>query len=154
MDDWKLPWTGGCMCGQVRFTVSAPPLLTMACHCLGCQKLTASAFSLSLAVPAEGFAVTQGETVRGGLHGGHRQMYCAHCKNWLFTHAEGLDFFVNVRASALDDHAWFVPFIETVMDEKLSWATTPARHRFQGFPTLDEYTPVIEDFAREGVRPG
>ena len=33
MDDRKLPREGGCRCGQVRFKVTAPPLLTMACHC-------------------------------------------------------------------------------------------------------------------------
>src|SRR5262249_9996757 len=93
MSDWKLPWEGGCLCGEVRFRISAPPLLTMACHCTGCQKLSASAFSLTMAVPSEGFAVTRGEPVVGGLHGPHRQLYCPHCKNWIFTQPHGLDFF-------------------------------------------------------------
>jgi hypothetical protein len=35
MSDWKLPWEGGCLCGEIRFRVGAPPLLTMACHCRG-----------------------------------------------------------------------------------------------------------------------
>ena len=78
MNDWKLPWDGGCLCGVVRFRVSAPPLLTMACHCTGCQKLSASAYSLIIAVPSDGFAVTRGELVTGGLHGPHRQLYCPH----------------------------------------------------------------------------
>ncbi len=67
-----LPWQGGCRCGQVRLQVTAPPLLTMACHCTGCQRMTASAFSLSIALPAEGLAVTRGEPVIGGLHGSPR----------------------------------------------------------------------------------
>jgi hypothetical protein len=29
MNNWKLPWDGGCLRGQVRFRVIAPPLLTM-----------------------------------------------------------------------------------------------------------------------------
>lgn len=33
MDDWKLPWHGGCLCGGIRFRISVPPFLTMACHC-------------------------------------------------------------------------------------------------------------------------
>src|SRR3546814_3083290 len=32
MDDWNLPWTGGCRCGKLRFEISAPPLITMACR--------------------------------------------------------------------------------------------------------------------------
>src|SRR5215216_3410770 len=109
MKDWQLPWHGGCLCGGIRFCVSAPPLLTMACHCTGCQKLSASAYSLTIAVPSEGFAVTRGEPVAGGLHSSHKQLYCPHCKNWMFTHPHGMDFFVNVRAMMLDEHNWYVP---------------------------------------------
>ncbi len=154
MSDWHLPWDGGCMCGQLRFRISAPPLLTMACHCTGCQKLTASAYSLSLAVPSEGFEVTSGEPAVGGMHGVHKQLYCPHCKNWVFTRPGGLDFLVNVRATMLDDHHWVVPYVETWTAEKLPWATTPAVHSFDGLPELEAYEPLVEAFARDGVRPG
>ena len=33
---------GGCRCGQVRFRIDGGPLITMACHCTGCQRMTAS----------------------------------------------------------------------------------------------------------------
>jgi hypothetical protein len=153
MSDWKLPWNGGCLCGQVRFRVNAPPLLSMACHCTGCQKLTASAFSLSLAIPREGFAVMRGAPVRGGMHGPHRQLYCPHCKSWIFTEPHGMDFFVNIRSTMLDDHAWVAPFVEVYTAEKLPWATTPAPHSFAAQPDLEGYAPLVEAFARDGVRP-
>lgn len=153
MSDWKLPWDGKCMCGQIRFRISAPPLLAMACHCTGCQRLSASAYSLTMAVPSEGFTITQGEPAIGGLHGPHQQLYCPHCKNWMFTKAHGLDFFVNVRATMLDSHEWFVPYVETYTAEKLPWATTPAKHSFATQPDLEGYKPLIEAFAREGARP-
>lgn len=153
MTDWKLPWDGGCLCGGVRFRIHAAPLLTMACHCTGCQKLSASAYSLSIAVPSEGFEVTQGEPVPGGLHGPHRQLYCPHCKNWMFTRPHGMDFFVNVRPTMLDAHQGYAPFVEVYTSEKLPWATTPAKHRFATQPDLDGYQPLIEEFAREGAPP-
>jgi hypothetical protein len=142
------------MCGEIRFRVSAPPLLTMACHCTGCQRLSASAYSVSMAVPSEGFEITRGEPVVGGLHGPHRQLYCPRCKNWMFTHPHGMDFFVNIRATMLDDHAWVAPFVETYTSEKLPWATTGAVHSFAGQPDMQAYTPLVEAFAREGKRPG
>jgi hypothetical protein len=153
MDDWNLPWEGGCLCGGIRFRVSAAPLLTMACHCTGCQKLSASAYSLTVAVPSGGFSVTQGEPVIGGMHGPHRQYYCPHCRNWMFTRPHGLDFFVNVRATMLDEHHWYVPFVEVFTSEKLPWATTPAVHSFATQPDLEGYAPLVEAFAREGARP-
>ncbi|SEK16069.1 MULTISPECIES: GFA family protein [unclassified Variovorax] len=151
--DWQLPWEGGCRCGQVRLRISAPPLLAMACHCTGCQRMTASAFSLSLAIPTPGFEVTAGEPVIGGLHGDSHHCFCPHCKSWLFTRTEGLDYFVNIRAGALDHHEWFVPFVETWTDEKLPWASTPAKHSFGALPAMDAFPALIEAYAKEGARP-
>ena len=92
MDDWKLPWEGGCRCGAVRIRVTKPPLLTAACHCTGCQRMSASAFSLTLSVPADGFEVIEGEPVIGGLHGPQAHHYhCDRCKSWMFTRIEGMD---------------------------------------------------------------
>jgi hypothetical protein len=39
--------TGKCRCGQVQFEVESLPLITMVCHCAGCQRMTGSAFALS-----------------------------------------------------------------------------------------------------------
>ena len=146
MTDWKLPWEGGCRCGKLRFRVSAEPLVTMACHCRGCQRMTASAFSLSVAVPAEGFAVTEGEPELGGLHGAQRHHFCGWCKSWLFTRMEGLDWFVNVRATALDDPGWYAPFVETCTAEKLDWAATPARHSYPGLPPEADWPRLLDEF--------
>lgn len=147
MEEPDLPWVGGCLCGQVRFSVSAPPLLTMACHCRGCQRLTSSAYSLSMALPSDGFAVIQGEPVIGALHGPTRHYYCGHCMSWMFTRAEGMDWFVNVRSTLLDDVRWFVPYIETATLERLPWATTPAVHSFEGFPPLEGYQELVKGYA-------
>jgi hypothetical protein len=145
---------GGCRCGQVRIRIAAPPLLTMACHCTGCQRMSASAFSLSAAIPSEGFSVTKGEPVIGGLHGATRHYFCPHCMSWMFTRPEGLDMFVNVRPTMLDDPSWFSPFIETFTREKLAWAATPAVHSFETFPPFDAYAALTRDYAALGEPPG
>lgn len=138
---------GECRCGKVQFRITAPPVMTMACHCRGCQQMTAGAFSLSALVPATGFEVTQGEPVIGGLHGATRHFFCPHCLSWLFTRPEGADEFVNVRSPLLDDPEAFPPFIETMTREKLSWATTPAAHTFEDFPSMQEYPALMGAFA-------
>ncbi len=143
-----LPWDGGCRCGRVRFRITAPPLLTMACHCTGCQRMSASAFSLSVAVPAAGFAVVTGTTVIGGIHDPHvHHHHCDHCKSWMFTRMDPDQGFVNVRATMLDDVRWFEPFIETWCSEALPWARTAARHRYEGFPPLEDYPRLTQAFA-------
>lgn len=151
----SLPWEGGCRCGQVRFKVTAAPILTMACHCTGCQRMSASAFSLSAAIPSEGFTVTAGEPVIGGLHGADRHHFCPHCMSWMFTRPGGMDWFVNLRPTMLDEPSWFVPFIETYTSEKLPWATTPAVHSFETFPAFEAYEGLSAAYmAQAGAAPG
>lgn len=143
-----LPWTGGCRCGQVRFAITQRPMLTMACHCAGCQRMTGSAFSTSIAVPSSGFTVTQGEPVIGGLHGDNpRHHHCEWCKSWVFTRIVPDMGFVNVRATLLDDARWFEPFVETYTSEALPWATTPARYRFPTFPDMASYPALLAEYA-------
>jgi hypothetical protein len=140
--------TGKCRCGQIRFEVNSESLITMACHCKECQRMTASAFSLSALHPSNGFKVTLGEPVIGGLHGATRHYFCAHCMSWLFTRPEGMDEFVNVRATMMDDAQSFSPFIETYTDEKLPWATTPAVHSFKRFPSPEKFPALLSEFAK------
>jgi hypothetical protein len=144
-----LPWTGGCRCGRVRMKISEGPLLTMACHCTGCQHMSASAFSLTMAIPAKGFEIIQGETVIGGLRAAAEHNFCPHCMSWMFTRPQGLDWFVNVRPTMLDEQQGFAPFIETYTSEKLPWATTPAVHSFEQFPAMDAYEGLIKAYGAQ-----
>jgi hypothetical protein len=139
---------GQCRCGQVRFSVSSTPLLTMVCHCTGCQRMTASAYSLSALYASDQFEVTSGEPVVGGLHGATRHFFCPHCMSWLFTRPEGLDHLVNVRATLLEHARSFRPFIETYTEEMLPWATTPAIHRFAKFPPRERFPELLAEFSK------
>jgi len=151
---WRLPWTGSCRCGRVGLRSTEPPLLIGVCHCSGCQKMSASAFSLSIAVPGEGFSTSGLEPEIGGLHGRAQHHFCPWCKSWMFTRVEGMNQFVNVRASMLDDHAWVVPYVEFWTSEKLPWAKTGATLSFEREPEPAAFADLIAAFAREGVRPG
>ena len=115
--------------------------------------MSSSAFSLSLAVPTPGFELLSGEPVVGGLHGPSKHMFCGYCMTWMFTRPEGMDAFVNLRPTMLDDRSWYVPYIETYTDEKLPWVTTPAVHSFPKFPEMSAYDPLVREFAAKGARP-
>lgn len=154
MTSVDLPMAGGCRCGRVRIEIGAPPLITAACHCTGCQKMSASAYSLTAVIPAEGFRVTEGEPVIGGMHGPARHLFCAYCMTWMFTRPEGMDAFVNIRATMFDDTGWFVPFIETCTAEKLPWAKTPAIASYERFPPFEEFARLIGDYSEWARRGG
>lgn len=153
MSDWKLPWAAQCRCERVRMRITGTPILTMACHCGGCQRMTASAYSLSVLLPASGFEVVEGVPVMGGNQGLDRHSHCPYCKSWLFTQPRGMDAFVNVRATMLEDHAWFSPFVETCTAEGFPWARTGAPHSFPDMPSAEMFRPVVADFVARGPRP-
>ena len=137
---------GGCRCGKVRFEVSGEPLLTMACHCTGCQRMTASAFSLSEGYSTDAFRLTAGEPAIGGIHGPTRHYHCDYCKSWLYTEPEGLEDFVNVRATMFDEPRREPPFVETYRAEGLPWARTGAPHSYDALPAVEEWPQLIQQF--------
>lgn len=121
--------------------------MTSACHCTGCQRMTASAYSLSAAFPSASFAVTRGTPVLGGLRKGTHHLFCPSCKSWMFTRPEGMDWFVNVRTTMLDDTSGLEPFVETYVREKLAWTPTTAERTFDTFPENEAYPALLEAYA-------
>lgn len=143
----NLPMNGGCRCDRVRIRVMQAPIMTMACHCPGCQRMSSSAFSLTAMFLADALEVTKGEVVVGGLRGADSQHYfCAHCMTWMFTRAPAVPHIVNVRPTMFDDHAWFSPFIESFTKTKLPWAVTGARHAYEEFPPMEAYESLMKEF--------
>jgi hypothetical protein len=49
----KLPQTGGCQRGKVRYEIIEERQSVYICHCLDCQRLTSRARSLRIVVPEQ-----------------------------------------------------------------------------------------------------
>ena len=149
MNEASLPLSGGCLCGKVRFEISAAPVMSLACHCRGCQKLTASAFSLSLTIPTSGFEIVEGSPVKGALHKPDgRYWFCDWRKGWLYTEPPPEFGFVNVRTMLLEEPEGWEPLVEVWTSEKLSWAETPARHSYPENPPMEEFEALASEYAR------
>ena len=145
--DWNLPREGSCRCGAVRLSMTKPAILTAACHCRGCQKMSASSYSLTLMLPEDGLTVTAGEPVLGGLKGDTvRHFFCPSCMTWIFSKPQRVPGYVNLRATMLDDTSDIAPFIETWTDEKLAFAETGAPKRFPQFPAPEDMAPLRREF--------
>ena len=140
---------GGCRCGAARFAVTGDPLITVACHCHGCQKMTAGPFSLSSLYAADAFTLTAGETVRGGAGTGPDHQFCPKCLSWVFTIPDGMDGYVNVRSTLLDDYAGHAPFAEFYLDEGLPRMSSGARHSFGHAPDSAGFRQLIQDFSTQ-----
>jgi hypothetical protein len=53
-------YTGGCLCGAVRYSIDAEPLpgRQLLCHCVDCQKHTGTAFASGMAFPSDAVVLT------------------------------------------------------------------------------------------------
>ena len=49
--------TGGCLCGQVRYSANTEPAFVGVCHCKNCQKQTGTAFSVLVGIPKTAMSV-------------------------------------------------------------------------------------------------
>jgi hypothetical protein len=146
----RWPVEGGCRCGRVRFRLTGPPLIEMACHCRGCQRMSASAFSTTLIMASAHFALLQGDTEVGGIHGDQvHHHHCPWCKGWVYTKAVAAPDSINVRATLLDDPSWFAPWAETQTAEKLAWAVTGAARSFARFPDASAFGSLLADYQAE-----
>jgi hypothetical protein len=142
-----LPWNGGCRCGKLRFRIVAPPMVTAVCHCRGCQRMSSSAYSLTLIMSHPGLEIIQGDPVLGGMRAPDLQHnFCDDCKTWVFTRINEFGI-VNVRATLLDDARWFVPYLETYAATKLPWVETPAVERFDEFPAPETFPKMMGAYA-------
>jgi hypothetical protein len=98
------PLQGGCLCGAVRYEISAPFSSAGYCHCTHCQRRTGTASSANGRVPREGFRLLQGEQQLRSFQPpeGIPKLFCSTCGSALFSGAPLSDAEVAVRLGTLD----------------------------------------------------
>ena len=128
MNDPKLPLTGACLCGEVRFEVSEPPLGALYCHCKRCQRRTGTGVSVSaLAVPGS-FRVTAGEDLVRSWDprdGGWVKSFCSECGGQLFTTKADDPEMVAIRMGAFDEDPGVRPGAHQYTDYAAPWSPVP-----------------------------
>jgi hypothetical protein len=139
--------SGQCRCGDITFVAKGPSMLTMACHCKGCQRMTGSAFSLSAMYADANFEVFTGTPAIGGMKASPAHYVCPKCSSWIFTRvASPMGDLVNVRAPMFDEPDQTTPFIETCTLEKLDWVSLGAKHSFDKFPSGEQFGALLGEF--------
>ena len=129
----RLPLTGGCQCGALRYEVTEAPLLTYTCHCTDCQHLTGSAFSLAITVPDRAFRLVEGEPrlVQRTADSSRvvTRWLCPDCGCWIVggpqPGATSGETIRRVRAGTLDDTSWLRPTAHFWTRSKQPWVVLP-----------------------------
>jgi hypothetical protein len=126
----RLPLTGGCQCGAVRYEIRAQPLTVYACHCTECQRQSASAFSLSLVVARDAIAIVAGtpKEWRRVVEGTRaiQYLFCGECGVRLVHNPERNPRVSIVKPGTLDDTSWLEPVGHVWTRSAQSWFEVPA----------------------------
>jgi hypothetical protein len=75
----KLPLEGGCLCGKVRYRISAEPRGADYCHCRMCQRASGAPVVPWLTVAREGFAWIKGEPAVYRSSRKAERLFCPTC---------------------------------------------------------------------------
>ncbi|MGQ7830200.1 GFA family protein [Altererythrobacter sp. Z27] len=116
--------TGGCLCGQVRYEITADPLMCLTCHCKNCQRQAGSAYSVIIGVP-EGALKVEGKVKtfndKGDSGGTVQRQFCPDCGSPLFSLVEASPGMVWVKAGTLDDTSVIQPSLHVYTKSKQDW---------------------------------
>jgi hypothetical protein len=131
------PLEGGCSCGEIRYRLTASPLITHCCHCLDCQRQTGSAFVINILIEADRVEVRGGTPRRVDVprdDGSAQAIFrCPTCQVAIFSLYSRPDVSF-VRAGTLDDPSRVTPDVHIFTRSKREWVTLPG-----SVPAFDVY---------------
>lgn len=136
--------TGGCRCGQLRYSFEQDGLLlNYCCHCLDCQKSTASAFADQIIVSTDALTLT-GRSVTYSTErpsgGTTNNRHCPDCFSRVCNANTVYPAMTIVRAGTLDDPSGLEPFAHMWTSRKRGWITIdPAVPVFEESPDPAEF---------------
>ncbi len=100
-------FTGGCLCGAIRYRVSAPIAELRACHCLDCQKTSGAGGSVNAVVQRKDFIIVQGKPKQYACKAASGRTllrhFCGDCGSPIYSQRESTPERIVVRAGGLDD---------------------------------------------------
>ncbi len=128
MNDPGKRYTGGCLCGALRYEAEGEPLFAGHCYCVDCQKASGSGF-----IPFMGFSASavrfSGEArqfVSKAANGDDAtRNSCPVCMSLVFGGAIGTSASFTIYAGSLDDPSAFHPKVAIFARSRRHWAALP-----------------------------
>jgi len=118
--------TGQCHCGAIAYEAEIDPARVSACHCTDCQRLSGSAYRVSVGAPAQTFRLLKGapkiyvKTADSGNKRAHA--LCADCASPIYSSAITDPPMYSLRVGCLDQRAQLPPVKQIWCRSSLRWA--------------------------------
>ena len=147
------PQRGGCLCGDLRYRLSDPPLTLYACHCTDCQRQTGTSFVLSMFIKRDSLQLEQGEPAEYSLElpdGRHKHgIFCRRCSTRLWGEPRRLPDLAALRPGTLDDTSWVHPIGHIWTRSAQPWVRIPEDAlRFEQQPDSEGVGALVRAWQR------
>lgn len=131
-------FSGGCVCGAVRYECDADPTIMFKCHCRDCQHVSGGGYAAVLLFPRNDLRFIKGalqQYATQSLAGGENvRSFCAKCGSRI-SGGKSPDS-IGILAGSLDDPRLFVPTMDIHVADAQPWdLLDPATRKFEGYPT-------------------
>jgi hypothetical protein len=129
-------YTGGCLCGALRYEATGEPTLSGHCYCADCRKASGSGFIPFMGFPRSALSIS-GEVLqyrsKAASGGDAVRNSCAICGGLVFGGEVGLSDSFTIYAGSLDVPLAFHPTIAIFTRNRPAWAVIPP-----GMKTFDD----------------
>jgi hypothetical protein len=116
---------GSCHCGLVRYEADVDPARTAICHCVDCQRLTGTAYRVSVPALEGTFRITRGSPsvyVKLGDSGARRaQGFCDTCGSPLYSCDADNPTVYGLRTGCIAEREALVPQRQKWCRSALAW---------------------------------
>ncbi len=139
-----MEWSGGCLCGAVRYRATADPVRAVKCHCGMGRRTSGAAFLTFVHFASASFTWTEGEPTRYRSSREAERGFCAHCGSTLTMHEAVLDDRVQVTLGSLDQPERVTPDDHVWTESQLGWLRID-----DGLPRYPRISPAVPSRAVE-----
>ena len=120
--DTRIPCTGGCQCGRIRYRAEAPRDRASVCYCRMCQKASGGPFMAFVRFPAAQVHWSTPPDIFASSNQVERG-FCRSCGTPLSYHHLGGPF-ISVTINSLDDPESVQPEMRFSAASEVSWCST------------------------------
>lgn len=119
-----MAFSGGCLCGAVRYKYTADPIDAGHCQCVDCQKTSATGHSSKLAVLKTALTIFgelkfyESQAESGGIV---KRGFCPNCGSSIYSETSSFPDLAAITATSLDDPTLFKPTKIVYASNGLSW---------------------------------
>jgi hypothetical protein len=121
-------YTGGCLCGALRYQAEGEPKFMGHCYCADCRKASGGGFIPFMGFPANAVRLTgdNRKFVSQSARGGDAvRNFCPVCGGLVFGGEAGKDKMFTFYAGSLDDPSLFHPAVAIFTRGRPDWAVIP-----------------------------